>query len=229
MKQYINNPAGIDPWSEMTGNNLNGAFENTAKGVGNVDYFKLHYKDAAFKQNHNLSLSGGGKSAQYYVSTGIYTEDGIMRFADMDYRRYNFNVSVNSQLTNWLKMNVNTKFMHSDEDTPFGDGGLSEGFYHSLARFRPTVNAIDPNGNYTELTMIPYLQSGTYTNTKNYNMNMTGGFELKPLKDWRIYLDYTFRMNNNQYSALNVAPMIPGMDGTTLYQGTRSEDRKSVV
>ena len=32
--------------------------------------------------------------------------------------------------------------MHSDEDTPFGDGGLSEGFYHSLARFRPTVSVL---------------------------------------------------------------------------------------
>lgn len=223
LQQYMKDPTGIDPWAEMKGNDLVAAFENTANGVGNVDYFKLHYKDAAFKQNHNLSLSGGGKSAQYYVSSGIYTEDGILRFADMDYKRYNFNASMSSQMTKWLKMNVNTKFMHSDENTPFGDGGLSEGFYHSLARFRPTVSPVDPHGNYTELTMIPYLQSGTYTNTKRYNMALTGGFEVQPIKNWRIILDYTFRMSNMQYEALNVAPMIPGMDGTTMYKGTRGE------
>ena len=40
--------------------------------------------------------------------------------------------------------------MHSDNRTPFNnedpktglDGGLSEGFYHSLARFRPTVSVL---------------------------------------------------------------------------------------
>jgi TonB-linked SusC/RagA family outer membrane protein len=223
LKQYVNNPEGIDPWSELTGDNMVAAFENTAKGVGNVDYFKLHYKDAAFKQNHNVSLSGGTKQAQYYVSTGLYSEEGIMRFADMDYKRYNFSGNLTSQMTDWLKLKVNTKFMHSDENTPFGDGGLSEGFYHSMARFRPTVNEIDPNGNYTELTMIPYLQSGTYTQNKKYNMSLTGGFEIQPLKNWFIIMDYTYRMNSRQYEALNVAPMIPGADGKTLYKGTRSE------
>lgn len=223
LKQYMKDPTGINPWSELTSNNLVAAFENTAKGVGNVDYFKLHYKNMAFKQNHNISLSGGGKQAQYYVSSGFYSEDGIMRFADMKYKRYNFNGSLSSNLTKWLKLKANTKFMHSDEDTPFGNGGLGEGFYHSLARFRPTVNEIDPNGNYTELTMIPYLQSGTYTNDKKYNLSLTGGFEIQPLKDWFIFTDYTFRMNNNQYEALNVAPMILGADGKTLYKATRGE------
>ena len=223
LEQYVNDPTGIDPWSELTGNNLVAAFENTAKGVGNVDYFKLHYKDAAIKQNHNVSLSGGGKQAQYYVSTGLYSEDGILRFADMDYNRYNFNGNLSSQLTNWLKLKVNTKFMHANENTPFGDGGLSEGFYHSLARFRPTVNEIDPNGNYTELTMIPYLESGTYTQNKKYNLSLTGGFEIQPLKNWFIFMDYTYRMNNTQYEALNVAPMVMGADNETLYKATRGE------
>lgn len=224
LQQYVNNPAGIDTWSELNGqNNLVAAFENTAKGVGNVDYFKLHYKDFAFKQNHNLSLSGGSKKAQYYVSGGIYSEDGILQYADMDYKRANFNASMNSQVTDWLKFKINTKFMHSEDNTPFGDGGLSEGFYHSLARFRPTVNHIDPNGHYTELTMIPYLQSGTYTTTQNDRLTLTGGFEAQPVKDWRIFLDYTYRQGNEEYEALNVAPMIPGLDNETLYPGTRSE------
>lgn len=223
LKQYVNDPTGIDCWSELKGNNLVAMFENTANGVGNVDYFKLHYKDNAFKQNHNLSLSGGGKTAQYYVSSGLYSEDGILRFADMNFKRYNFNANVTSQMTKWLKLKVNTKLMHSDEDTPFGDGALSEGFYHSLARFRPTVSEIDPNGHYTELSMVPYLQSGTYTNNKKYNLALTGGFEIQPVKNWIIFMDYTYRMENEQYKALNVAPLIPGADNTTLYKGTRGE------
>ena len=224
LQKYMKDPSSVDCWADLEGqNNLVAAFENTAKGVGNVDYFDLHYKDAAFKQNHNLSLSGGGKKAQYYISGGMYSEDGILRYADMDYKRFNFNANITSQITDWLKLKVNTKFMNSDGDSPFGDGGLSEGFFHSLARFRPTVSEIDPNGHFTELTMIPYLQSGTYTDTQKNNLILTGGFEITPVKNWQIFFDYSYRQDNTDYEALNVAPMIPGADNETLYKGTRVE------
>ena len=223
-KQFCEDPTGMDPWFELAANaSMNPAFENSESGLGNVDYFDLHYKDWAFKQNHNVSLSGGGKAAQYYVSGGFYNEDGILRYADMDYSRYNFTANLTSQLTKWLKLKVNTKFMHSDTNTPFGDGGISEGFYHSLARFRPTVHPIDPNGNFTELTMIPYLQSGTYTNTQRDRFNLTGGFELQPLKNWFINFDYTYKLMNVEHEALNVAPLIYGADGVSTSLGARSE------
>lgn len=224
LKQYIQDPTGIDCWSDLNGqNNLVAAFENTALGVGNTDYFDLHYKNTAFKQNHNLSFSGGGKKVQYYISGAMYQEDGILRFADMKYKRFNFNANLTSQLTDWLKIKINTKFVNSDNDTPFGKGGLADGFYHSLARFRPTVSAIDPNGHYTELTMIPYLQSGTYTETKKNNLTLTGGLQITPLKNWHILFDYTYRQGIEDYEALNVAPMIPGADNKTYYKGTRVE------
>lgn len=224
LQQYIKDPSSVNPWFELPANsNMNPAFENSESGVGNVNYFDLHYKNWAFKQNHNVSLSGGGKAAQYYISGGYYSEDGILRYADMDYKRYNFAANVNSQLTSWMKLKVNTKFMHSDQDTPFGDGGISEGFYHSLARFRPTVCPVDPNGHFTELTMIPYLQSGTYTNTQRDNMNITVGLDIQPLKNWFVFFDYTYKLDNEEYKALNVSPLIYGADGVSTSLGVRSE------
>ncbi len=120
--------------------------------------------------------------------------------------------------------------MHSDNRTPFNnedpklaDGGLSEGFYHSLARFRPTVSVIDPNGHFTELTMIPYLQSGTYTNTQRDRFSLTAGFEFQPVKDWFIFFDYTYKQMDLEYEALNVAPLIYGPDGVRTSKGVRYE------
>ncbi len=224
LQQYIKDPSSVNPWAELPANsNMNPAFENSELGVGNVDYFDLHYKDWAFKQNHNVSLSGGGKKAQYYVSGGYYSEDGILRYAKMDFSRYNLTANVNSQITDWLKLKVNTKFMHSDTDTPFGDGGISEGFYHSWARFRPTVSVIDPNGHFTELSMIPYLQSGTYTTTARDRLSLTTGFEVQPLKNWFIFFDYTYKQMNMEYEALNVSPLIYAADGVSTSKGQRSE------
>lgn len=224
LEQFINNPGSVDPWQELNPNaSMNPAFENSESGIGNTDYFDLHYKDWAFKQNHNISVSGGGKAAQYYIAGGMYTEDGILRYADMDYKRFNFTANLTSQVTDWLKLKVNTKFMQGETNTPFGDGGLSEGFYHSLARFRPTVHHTDPNGNFTELTMIPYLQSGTYTTNTRDRLNLTGGFEITPLKNWFIFFDYTFKLMHAEYEALNVAPRIYGADGVSTTLGARGE------
>lgn len=229
LERYMRDPSSVNPWAELApGESLNAAFENSEKGLGNTDYFDLHYKNYSFKHNHNLSFSGGTKKAQYYVSGGYYNEEGILRYADMDYTRYTLNANLSSELTQWLKVKLNTKFMHSDNKTPFSqngnlDGGLSEGFYHSLARFRPTVSVIDPNGHFTELSMVPYLQSGTYTDTQRDRFNVTTGFEVKPLKDWIIFFDYTYKQMNMEYEALNVAPYIYEQDGVTLTKVARSE------
>lgn len=229
LEKYMRDPSSVNPWADLTpGQSLNAAFENSEKGLGNTDYFDLHYKNYSFKHNHNLSFSGGSKAAQYYVSGGYYNEEGILRYADMNYTRYTLNANITSELTKWLKLKFNTKFMHSDNKTPFSqssdlDGGLSEGFYHSLARFRPTVSVIDPNGHFTELSMIPYLQSGTYTDTQRDRFNITTGFEVKPLKDWSIFFDYTYKQMNLEYEALNVAPYIYEQDGVTLTKVARSE------
>lgn len=229
LEQYVRNPSSIDPWGDLQpGQSLNAAFENSEKGLGNTDYFDLHYKNFSFKQNHNLSFSGGSKKAQYYVSAGYYNEDGILRYADMDYTRYTLNANISSELTKWMKVKFNAKYMHSDNKTPFNqgnglDGGLSEGFYHSLARFRPTVSPVDPNGHFTELSMIPYLQSGTYTDTQRDRFNITAGLELQPVKNWFIFFDYTYKQLNMEYEALNVAPYIYEQDGVTLTKVARSE------
>lgn len=225
----MRDPSSVDPWGDLQpGQTLNAAFENSELGLGNTNYFDLHYKNFAFKQNHNLSFSGGTKKAQYYISGGYYNEDGILRYADMDYSRYTLNANISSELTKWMKVKFNAKYMHSDNKTPFSqgnglDGGLSEGFYHSLARFRPTVSPVDPNGHFTELSMIPYLQSGTYTDTQRDRFNITAGLEFQPVKNWFIFFDYTYKQLNMEYEALNVAPYIYEQDGVTLTKVARSE------
>ena len=222
--QFMKNPSLDLAWADLNGNNnLNAVFENSENGVGNTDYFKLHYKNWAFKQSHNISLSGGSKKAQYYVSGNFYNEDGILRYADMGYQRFNLAANIKSELTSWLSLTFNTKFIHSDVDTPFGSGGISEGFYHSLARFFPTKHYIDPNGRFTELSMIPYLQSGTYTTTGRDRFSTTLGLQVQPVKNWFINADYTYKFGFAEYEAMNVAPKIYNADNETYSLGTRDE------
>ena len=223
LEQFVKDPNSINPWLELGPNENPAAFENSERGIGSTDYFKLHYKDWAFKQNHNLSIRGGGQKAQYYVSGGFYDEDGILRFADMGYQRFNFNANTSAQVTDWLKLTVNTKFMHGKTDSPFGEDGISPAFYHTLARNFPTKHYLDPNGHYTELTMIPYLQSGSYTTNKRNNFDLTAGLQAQPVKDWFINWDYTNKLMYSEYEALAVAPDIYLADGVSTVKGVRDE------
>ncbi len=224
LKQFCENPSSVDPWQELgAGASMNPAFENSESGIGNTDYFALHYKDWALKHKHNLSLSGGTKTAKYYISAGMYSEDGILRYAKMDYQRFNISANTSAQLFKWLKASLNTKFSHSIQDSPFGDGGLSYGFFHSLARFRPTVHHIDPNGHFTELSMIPYLQSGTFTRNNRDNFDITGSLQAQPVKNWFINLEYTNKQGISNYEAENIAPDIYAADGVTTSKGQRDE------
>ena len=224
LKKFRDDPSSVDPWFEMNPNSMmNPQFENSESGVGNTDYFDLHYKDWAFKTNHNLSMSGGGKKATYYISLGYYSEDGVLRYADMGYKRYNFATNIRSELTKWLTVRANTKFVHNATDTPFGTGGLSQGNKHTLARFRPTVPPLEPTGHFTELSLVPYLQSGTYTDTKRDRFAITAGADINPLKDWYIFVDYTYKYNAMNYEAKNIAPDIYAADGERTSKGVRGE------
>lgn len=223
LQQYIADPSSVDPWYELPANSsMNPAFENTGKGVGNLDVFDLHYKDFAFKQNHNLSFRGGNKATQYFISGGFYDEDGILRFADMRYSRLNFNSNITSKLTKWMSLNVKTTYTYSNNKTPFGDGALSGEFYNSMARYRPTICEIDPNGHYTELSLVPYLTSGTYTNNQTNQFMLSPSLVITPVRDWNITIDYALRANNSAYEALGVAPLIYAADGITTSQGVRA-------
>ena len=224
LKQYCDNPSSVDPWQELASDaTMNPAFENSEKGIGNTNYFDLHYKDWAFRQRHNISVSGGTEKANYYISGGMYDEDGILRYADMGHKRFNVSAKTSAQVNNWLKASFSTKFVNSTTDSPFGDGGLSYGFFHSLARFRPTVHYLDPNGNFTELSMVPYLTSGTYTQRNTNNFEITAGLQAQPLKNWFINFDYTYKLRARRYEALNVAPLIYGADGQSTSYGVRDE------
>lgn len=216
LEQYVKDPTGISSYPEINQNSPYPGFENNANGVANSNWFTFHYKPYARRQNHNVSLSGGNKLTQFYVSAGYYNEDGVLRFADINYDRYNLNANITSQLTGWLKIKANTKYTKSKYRTPFTDGSFEQNFFNGLSRMRPNFSPYGLNGDYSEASMVPYLQSGTRADDDNSTLALIAGLEIEPVKRWKIFADLNVRQINGDFSALKVPGTIYGIDGTPI-------------
>lgn len=217
LKQYVNNPAGMNIFPEATDNYLTN-WENTANGVANTNWFDFFYKPSAFRQQHNLSVSGGSKATQYFVSGGYYDEDGLMRYADIKYRRFNFNTTLTSQVTSWAKLKLNSKITQDKYTAPFSSGGTFENFFlHNLARMRPNISPYDLNGNFNEISSVPYFQSGSQAINKGFTFVLLPGVELEPVKNWKIIADVNISRDEGESSTLLLPGVIYGIDGTPKY------------
>ncbi|MDL2281990.1 TonB-dependent receptor [Parabacteroides sp. OttesenSCG-928-G06] len=221
LEQYCKDPTGMDTWPEQTSNWF--TVENSPLGVGNTNFYDIHYKDASFKQDHNLSGTGGNDRIQYYVSGGYYSEDGLLRYADIDYKRFSFNSNITAKLTSWLKLKANTKYSNADSTTPFGANAVNENmFFHNIVRFRPTVSPYDTNGRFTEISQVPYIQSGSKNDTRNNTLALLTGLEITPLKGWVISIDYNYRYISTKNEQTALPALIYGKDNSTRYEA-RSE------
>jgi TonB-linked SusC/RagA family outer membrane protein len=217
LKQFVINPAGINIFPEATDNYLTN-WENTANGVANTNWFDFFYKPSAFRQQHNLSLSGGNKATQYFISGGYYDEDGLMRYADIKYKRFNFNSTLTSQVTKWAKMKLNTKLTQDNYTAPFSSGGTFENFFlHNLARMRPNISPYDLNGNFNEISSVPYFRSGSQAIDKGFTLALLPGVELEPAKNWKVIADLNIRRDERESSTLLLPGVIYGIDGTPKY------------
>ena len=85
---------------------------------GNTDWTKAFYKDVNYSHEHNLSISGGGKNADYYVSGRFYDQDGIYRVGDERYKQYNVRAKGNVRIRPWLRLNNNMDFAVVDYHQP---------------------------------------------------------------------------------------------------------------
>ena len=219
LQQYIKDPTGMNIFPEANDNYYSN-WENTANGVANTDWFAFHYKPYALRQSHNVNASGGNKNVQFFVSGAYFNEGGSMRYADINYGRYNLNGSISAQLASWVKLKLNTKFTQSTYKSPFT--AFESLFFHNLARMRPNVSPYDLNGNFSEMSNVPYLQSGSSDVTKETTLAILPGLELEPVRNWKIMADLNILKKNNNQDILKLPAVIYGIDGTPKFMN-RSE------
>lgn len=175
-----------------------------------TDWFDETYSTGQ-QQNYQLSVSGGTKKTNYYISGGYQNEVGIIKTTS--FTRYNFRSNVSSQLTKWLKMSTDITYSNYINKGGIGSGTGSNrgGLVLSVIntpKYAPIWDPDNPGQYYTNFYGISNITSplenmARYANqkTRNHRLLLTGKAEASLTKDLKytntftddiLYTHYTY-------------------------------------
>ena len=153
------------------------------------------FRDWTFSQEHNVSLSGGSKKAQYYVSMNYLDQGGVMKINQDTYDRYTVTAKINTELTSWLKMNYSSRFTREDYARP---SSMTDWLWGTICRQGwPTLPLYDPNGHYYD-SPSPALSLATAGRDRSQadNIYQQVNFIIEPIKGWVTNVDLNYRIKS---------------------------------
>lgn len=137
-------------------------FEAYRNGTSPYLHPDVNWKDAIMNnsttsQAYNLNVTGGGRVAQYFVSLGYYSENGLFKTSDANsyntnfkYNRYLITSKVNINVTDEFKVSMSLMGHIEKGNQPGGISGT--GYSDLLSNVWQTPNnaypVLNPNGTY---------------------------------------------------------------------------------
>lgn len=159
------------------------------------DPLEMFTKKWTPQQNHDFSISGGGKNTVYNIGLGYLSQDGVMKINTDKYERYNVTSNTTTTIKDWWKVRTNLMFTRTNQSEPyrFTSGQYDAWFY--LLRWPKWYPYETYEGKDFRSAVTDLKQSNredTYTNYVRANI----GTELMPIDNLTINVDYTFGLWN---------------------------------
>src|SRR5690606_40607069 len=107
IKGYLD---GSFPYEYDPENPIDNLWAGRRNGNANWDWPHVLMADNSFSQKHNLNVSGGSESTQFYVSGGYTHQNGMYAFGNDHYKRYNFLGNLNTDVSDWMRVNTSVKY-----------------------------------------------------------------------------------------------------------------------
>ena len=165
--------------------------------MGNRDWTHYFMSNYNFSQKHHVSISGQSEKAQYYLSASYDDQNGVLKIAEDDFKRYNIRSKTDFFINNWLTVGNNTLISMTERTTP------SYFDLQSLYNFHPTDVDKNPDGSWSNTDagrMAAKLSSGGNSNEKYDKLQSTFTGQLNLVKDiFKVNADYTIRKGYDNY------------------------------
>ncbi|MDR3062432.1 MAG: SusC/RagA family TonB-linked outer membrane protein, partial [Dysgonamonadaceae bacterium] len=173
---------------------------------GSTDWLSEIYKSSAPSYTANLSISKKSDKLAYIVSGGYYQQDGMLRYGNDIYKRYNFRGKGTYDLTDWWQVGSNINAVITDYDSP---NHMDGNFFTQVIRDGGGTLTVpkNPDGTWTQAGArgLGLLEEGgrRYNKWNETQLSFTTKFDL--LKDvWTLNADATYRFANNTVESANL-------------------------
>jgi TonB-linked SusC/RagA family outer membrane protein len=183
--------------------------------------------------NGDVNLQGGNDVSNYYWSTSVYNEDGIID--KTNFKRFSTRFNSEHKVTEWLKLGENIQLSYAN-NVGFDNNNSQTGLIFSALRFNPAIPLVNPDGTYgtskafaNQLGDInsPYatIQEADRFN-KKYRALANAFAEISFLKELKLRVNYAFDGTLNRAYNFSIADVNQARQNTTS-QLTQNEGETS--
>lgn len=211
---------------------------------GNYDWYDALFNSNRFQQQHDLSISGGGKAVQYYVSGKFYDQEGLLSGPAIPnkekFSSYGFRAKVDAQLFKWAKWTTNGSLYAVHQIYP-GTTNESLNIAALDQALGPMFVPQNPDGSQV---IYPYdirgvgigkgrgaiiTNEGNRHDIDNRTLALSNTLELTPVKGLSIKLDYNisnyWRLYRDRTQAATYSDKIGEVVTNTAYSKDEYRER----
>lgn len=175
-------------------NPISSLWSGRDEGNANYDWPDEFTKDFSFGQKHNLSVNGGGEDIQYFLSAGYNEDNGIYNYGYDYYKRYNFLANLTTDVTDWLSVDLSSKFIQTKTDYPIGiTTAERDWFFLNMMNFSPMTPKYNINGTIQH-GHIRNLQDAGRDQTENNDFWLNLSTEIEPVEGWLTTFTYNYNL-----------------------------------
>lgn len=173
------NTSGAYFVGDQTGTIYYPVVTKNSTGVYTDSNYDKVFQTGTFNQ-HNISISGGGKNTSYYFGFERLDQEGIIR--NFTYERNNIRMNTKTHLYDWLKLNNKFSYSNINSNRIMQAGDNTNGAILGLYRGAADFDDTDYSGQYVDASGNVFERQRSYRRHLGENVNATYN---NPL--WAIY------------------------------------------
>ncbi len=198
MKRIIGYMNGTFPHEYDPERPIDNIFAGRRNGNANYDWPSILIADNSLSQKHHINLSGGTNNTNYYLSGGFVNQDGMYRYGNDNYKRYNFLTNLNSQVTDWLNLRSSVKYAKGMSDYPIGQTTVGrEHMIGEMLTFGPMMPMYNINGTI-QSPLIRWQQDSGRDTWESNDSFFNLGTDIEPVKGWVTSISYNHNIINSR-------------------------------
>ncbi|SEA45997.1 TonB-linked outer membrane protein, SusC/RagA family [Arachidicoccus rhizosphaerae] len=164
-------------------------------GHPDINWYDKIIRPSSLQHNANLDISGGSQAVKYFVSGGVFSQNGnIQDFSTGEdgvntnyfYRRYDLRSNLDIQATQNFSLRLDVTARFGDINSPYNQNVTSN--LYDFSKYHPySAPYINPNGTYAYAydtedqlpTLNAMLATGGYSRQRSTDYNALIGFKEK--------------------------------------------------